>query len=294
MATKKKPQVGDVEILPIDEAATLDIQNTNLHTQRGGGLLENSLRRRGANRSVASAGKGVEIPVLTAGNYTYEKAVVAGFEKVMNVYTDGSTLVNVVRLDIAPGTAEAIALGIEDNEIGKVSYAPDITLVAQLAAQDSGILSETLKQDKVLAGMLEDMGAFGEPPKDAEAQIGGGEALAKWNVKEGDLFGLGIHKLFCGDSTKRVDIERLVNDNQYCVLTDPPYNIGFEYNGMDDKMTAQGYADFCQAWFGVVSDAVCLIFSPGPKNVRLYPEPRDLGYWLKRNASAGASEFNLR
>jgi hypothetical protein len=156
----KKKSVGDVEILPIDKAATIDPQNVNKHTQRGGGLLENSLRRRGANRSVASAGKGVETPVLTAGNFTYEKAVTAGFEQVMNVYTDGKTLVNVVRLDVAPGSAEAIALGIEDNEIGKQSYAPDLDLVAQLAAGDNAVLKALQAEDKVFTGMLEEMGVY--------------------------------------------------------------------------------------------------------------------------------------
>jgi hypothetical protein len=293
MAKKNEKKFIQVEVMPIEEAATTDLLNTNKHSARGRGREENSMRRRGIFRPIAAAGKGVEMPVIGAGNQTFEIANEIGIKEAIVVHTRGDQILINVRDDVAPGSAEFHALAIEDN-VSAQDFIPDLDLIAQLSAQDSGILSETLKQDKVLAGMLEDMGAFGEPPKDAEAQISGGDALAKWNVKEGDLFGLGIHKLLCGDSTKRVDIERLVNDNQYCVLTDPPYNIGFEYNGMDNKMTAQGYADFCKAWFGVVSDAICLIFSPGPKNVRLYPEPRDIGYWLKRYASAGASAFNLR
>lgn len=117
-----------VEVLPIEQGATPDPHNINKHTQRGGGLLENSLRKRGAFRSIASAGKNAKVPVVMAGNYTLEKAVTAGFTEIVNVHVTGNQLVNVVRDDVEPGTAEAIALGIEDNEIGKQSYNPDIDL----------------------------------------------------------------------------------------------------------------------------------------------------------------------
>jgi len=152
----KQPRV---EVLPIEEGATPDPGNVNKHTQRGGGLLENSLRKRGAFRSIASAGKDTETPVVYAGNYTLEKAVSAGFTEIVNVHVTGNQLVNVVRDDIAPNTAEAIALGIEDNEIGKQSYNPDIDLLAQLAAGDSAVLATLKKEDKIFGGMLEGMGA---------------------------------------------------------------------------------------------------------------------------------------
>jgi len=218
--------VGDVEIRPIDEAATLDLQNTNKHTQRGGGLLENSLRRRGANRSVASAGKGVETPVITAGNYTYEKAVTLGFENVMNVYTDGKTLVNVVRMDVAPGSAEAIALGIEDNEIGKQSYAPDVDLIAQLAAGDSAVLAALYKEDSVFNSMVEGMGVR-EEAQDAEPEFDRAEELRKkWGVEFGDVWELEKHLLICGDCTEKATIERIMNKEKATLLfTDPPYGV---------------------------------------------------------------------
>src|SRR3990172_8703925 len=146
-----------VEVLPIEQGATPDLGNVNKHTQRGSGLLENELRKRGAFRSIASAGKDTDVPVVYAGNLTLEKAVEAGFTEIVNFHVRGDQLVNVVRDDLAPGSAEAIALGISDNEIGKQSYSPDIDLLAALATGDNSILSALRKEDVILNGMIENM-----------------------------------------------------------------------------------------------------------------------------------------
>lgn len=147
-----------VEVLPIEQGATPDPNNVNKHTQRGGKLLGNSLRKRGAFRSIASAGKGVDVPVVGAGNFTLENAVDAGFTEVVNVHVTGNQLVNVVRDDIVPGSAEFYALAIEDNEIGKQSYNPDIDILAALTAGDSAVLSALRAEDKIFGDMLEGMG----------------------------------------------------------------------------------------------------------------------------------------
>jgi len=169
--------IPKVEVLPIEEGATTDPLNVNKHTQRGGGLLENSLRKRGAFRSIASAGKGVEIPVVMAGNFTLEKAVSAGFTEVVNVHVTGNQIVNVVRDDIAPNSPEAIALGLEDNEIGKASYNPDLDILAAVMADPA---MQALKaEDKILSDIIEGMDkrpevmteedAFGRLPQDDRA-----------------------------------------------------------------------------------------------------------------------------
>jgi len=102
-----------------------------------------------------------------AGNYTLEKAVDAGFTEVINVHVTGNQLVNVVRDDLEPNSAAAIALGLEDNEIGKQSYNPDLDILAAVMADPA---MQTLKdEDKILAGLVEGMGL---PQDDG---MGGGE-----------------------------------------------------------------------------------------------------------------------
>lgn len=214
-----------VEVLPIAQGATPDLNNVNKHTQKGGKLLGNSLRKRGAFRSIASAGKGVEIPVVGAGNFTLENAVDAGFTEIINVHVTGNQLVNVVRDDIEPNSPEFYALAIEDNEIGKQSYNPDIDILAALSAGDSAVLSALRSEDKVFGGMLEDMGVYANEPMDAEPQIDrAAELLEKWQVKAGDLWQIGEHRLLCGDSTKREDVERLMGGERAdFTVTSPPY-----------------------------------------------------------------------
>jgi hypothetical protein len=146
-----------VEVLPVEQGATPDPNNANKHTQRGRGLHENSMRKRGAGRSIFSAGKGVTVPVTMGGNQTLEIAETLGME-IINVHTTGQQVVNVVRDDIEPGSAEFYAMAIEDNEIGKQSYNPDIDVIAALTVGDNAVLASLRDSDDVLRGMLEGIG----------------------------------------------------------------------------------------------------------------------------------------
>jgi len=167
---------------------------------------------------------------------------------------------------------------------------------------DFDLLSEWDVPDLLDWGFTEkelEIGGFdldGDAPEDPGAQIDRAEELReKWGVEAGQLWQLGEHRLICGDCTDRAVVEKIINGEPYSVLADPPYNIGFKYESIDDKMSESDYADFCRKWFdNVIPGAVGAIFSPGPHNEKYYPIPRDRGIWIKRNATAGASCFFLR
>ena len=48
-------------------------------------------------------------------------------------------------------------------------------------------------------------------------------------TKVGDIWILGNHRLMCGDSTKKEDVEKLINNKVIdLIITDPPYNVDYE------------------------------------------------------------------
>jgi DNA modification methylase len=64
---------------------------------------------------------------------------------------------------------------------------------------------------------------------DAEPQIDRAEELNKvWQVKSGDLWQIGEHRLLCGSSADESDVLRLMGNNKACLMwTDPPYGVSY-------------------------------------------------------------------
>jgi hypothetical protein len=75
-----------------------------------------------------------------------------------------------------------------------------------------------------------ELGVDSTPDTDAEPQIDrAAELNKKWQVKAGNLWRIGEHRLLCGDSTKREDVERVMGGVVDLCVTSPPYGVGKEY-----------------------------------------------------------------
>ena len=128
-----------VEVRPLTDALP-DPHNANKHTQRGAGMLERSMRKRGFFRPIAAAGKGVDSPIIMAGNLTQETAINAGMGgEAIFIYTDGTRPIVHVREDLDPDSKEAAQLAVEDNRIAEVSLDWN---VEALGALDGDVLQE--------------------------------------------------------------------------------------------------------------------------------------------------------
>lgn len=75
-----------------------------------------------------------------------------------------------------------------------------------------------------------ELGISPDEPKDSPPQIDRAEELnKKWQVKTGDLWVLGNHRLLCGDSTKGEDVGKLlVGEAPALMVTDPPYGVEYD------------------------------------------------------------------
>lgn len=65
-------------------------------------------------------------------------------------------------------------------------------------------------------------------------------------TKSGDIWILGKHRLMCGDSTSKKDVEKLMNGEKIkCLFTSPPYNMGADlYENYTDNLESKKYIDF--------------------------------------------------
>lgn len=127
-----------------------DKRNANKGTERGAALLENSLRRLGAGRSVLVDKNGVVI----AGNKTVEQAVALGLEDVVVVATDGKKLVVVQRTDLdLKKSKTAKELAVADNRVAELDLSWDAKV---LVALNDEIGLAGLFSDKELVSFLAD------------------------------------------------------------------------------------------------------------------------------------------
>lgn len=156
-----------------------------------------------------------------------------------------------------------------------------------------GFDGETLKAWNNDANNLKEFLKSSEPEMvDAEPQIDRAEELReKWQTASGQLWQLGEHRLLIGDCTVRENVERLMGGERAKLApVDPPYNVGFEYDGetVDDKKTEKAYEDFSRAWFSEcqrVSDKQ--IVTAGCNNLPSWLRWFDsyhVGTWIKSNS----------
>ncbi len=115
--------------------------------------------------------------------------------------------------------------------------------------------------------------------------------------KLGEIYQLGNHRVMCGDSTHKTNIELLMNGKKVdMVFTDPPYGIGYEYNQHKD-VQGREYEIFCDKWFEILKSKSNFLFISTGWKYCLYwwlKKPKDCFYWLSKNKRTGGSISHFR
>lgn len=122
-------------------------KNANKHTQRGLGLLEDSMQSRGWIGAMTAAADGE----VFDGSARLETAAGVGLEDAIVVESDGSRPVVLIRTDIKSAEdPKAKLLAVEANRIAQIDFAPDVDVLAELVG-DGIDLSDLYTADEFTA-----------------------------------------------------------------------------------------------------------------------------------------------
>ena len=218
-----------------------DPHNRRKHNPRNVGMIVDALHQVGAARSIVID----EDNTILAGNATIEAAAQAGIEKLQVVEADGQTIIAVRRRGLNAEQKRRLAL--YDNQTAAIAEwdAEQIAADLQEGLDFQGIFDQQEMAD-ILASVK------GDPPEDPGPQIDrAAELQEQWKTELGQLWELGEHRLICGDCTDRAVVERVMGGEKAgAVVTDPPFNVGFGYDGEykgQDKKNPDEYKVFINA-----------------------------------------------
>ena len=210
--------------------------------------------------------------------------VVGGHQR-LKVLTDmGITEVDVVVVDM--DTEKEKALNIALNKISGEWDTEKLALViADLQGTDFDVSLtgfdpeelEDLFRDDVKGGVKED-------DFDVEAEL-----KKPTFSKAGDLWMLGEHRLFCGDSTKPETFDLLMNGKEAnLVVTDPPYNVDYKGSAgkiKNDSMAEDQFEQFLLAAYqqmeaAMADDASIYVFHSDSHGLAFRKAFEEAGFYL--------------
>jgi DNA modification methylase len=211
----RKPHVAPQGAITHIRDLTADPQNRRKRTPRNVGMIVDALQKVGAARSIVID----EAGEVLAGNGVLEAAGEAGITKVQVVDADGETIIAVRRRNLTPEQKRKLA--IYDNRTAELAEWDTAQLAADLEAGED--LSAFFFEDELKALLANDatkVDGLTDPDAVPEQRPA--------DIKTGDLFQLGKHRLLCGDSTKADTFDVLLSGElAHCIFTDPPYGVGY-------------------------------------------------------------------
>ena len=196
-------------------------------------------------------------PVLIDANNT----LIAGHGRVMAAQSLGLPTVPAIRLAHL-SDAQRRAYVIADNKLAENAGWDMATLAREVEdLQTDGFNLDLLGfDDDELSGLLgtaskdPDIGADGSNIDDAP------DTKPDPTTKTGDLWLLGQHRVVCGDSTSKQNVQRLMNGGGADMCwTDPPYNVAYETKAGkidNDDLSDKEFKAFLVAAFQTAFDAL--------------------------------------
>jgi len=127
MKANGKPNIQKVTIKDLK----FDTKNANKHSEKGLSLLEKSLSKLGAGRSILLD----KDNNIIAGNGVVEVAGQIGLENVRIIETDGNEIIAVKRKDVSINSKKGRELALADNQTAKEGIVFDFDVINDLAIE---------------------------------------------------------------------------------------------------------------------------------------------------------------
>jgi 16S rRNA G966 N2-methylase RsmD len=199
-----------------------DHANANKGSERGLSMVEESLSQDGAGRSIVVDAENR----IVAGNKTWEASALAGIEDVIEVETDGHSLIVHKRRDwdLTDVQGAARRYAYRDNRASEVSLSWSAEQL--LADVNAGFDFEHLFSDGELAALLAGLDTPGELQEVEAAVDRAAELRNHYGVEVGQVWRLGRHRLACIDSCDEAQVTVFLDGVDVgTVFADPPYGI---------------------------------------------------------------------
>jgi DNA modification methylase len=160
--------------------------------------------------------------------------VVDGHARIGIAISEQQPSIPITYVDLSPSEEDEI-LGTFDPISAMAGADADIL---------KGLLGDISSQDEALQSLLSDLaksaGIIMESDEntDAEPQIDRAEELAKsWGTEPGQLWLIGEHRLFCGDSTNADNVVLALGGNKpILMVTDPPWGVEYDANWRNSQI----------------------------------------------------------
>ena len=201
---------------------------------------------------------GLVDPIIVNKNKDRKDIIIGGHQRVKVAKKLGINDIPCIELDLSYDKERELNIRLNKNtgdwDFDILANNFDLDDLVEFGFDASELKLDLFEEEK--EGLIDD----DDIPEDVESVC-----------KLGDLWQLGGHRLLCGDSTKKEDVNILMNNNRASIgITDPPYGVGYEYNKYND-ISGEEYILFCEKFLKLLQqNSDFQIITGGKSNEKFY------------------------
>ena len=169
--------------------------------------------------------------------------VIGGHQRLKAAQLAGMAEVPVVYLDIADDKAKALNIALNNPALQGEWDEPKLGLLLE-ELRIAGMVDQTGFAEEEIDMLLADLASREFRDKEEDFDV---EAAVEPRIKRGEVWGLGRHRLMCGDTRIYDDVRRLVGTELVdAIITSPPY----PGVGLWDTLWPGMSLEECHEWLG--------------------------------------------